>query len=533
MRSPRADREIELKLVVEPEDLDRLAERLKRAPDAFAAPSPQRLESRYFDTPDRRLMARGVALRVRAVDGRFIQTLKARTGEGGAHTVRGEWECEVEAMQPALDRLGDPQALDRLGLVLPEELQPIFTTTIERRLVLVEQAVPSSPPAIIEVAFDRGTITADGQSEPITELELELKAGPPQGLYRLLRDLRHWAPVTIAVADKAQRGYRLATGAPPPAIRATRPDLDPKTTVGDALAAILANCLGQWLANIAAASDGRDIEGVHQLRVAVRRLRSALSLFADALDRDDRRTWNSRLKAVLAATGPARELDVFLAETLPVIADAMAGPEPAALAAVRAQVEPARVEAYAAARTYLAGRDHAELVLDFADWLAFEGWTRETSAETRALQASPLVDLARRLLERRHKRVRKLGRGFAELDDAGRHEVRLALKKLRYGVEFLSGLFPGKAARRFGKAAAALQEVLGDLNDRAECRELLMGLRSAGALPMARQLDLERGIGFILGWQAEGLGTARRQSEKRWRKFIAQVRFWRESGPSK
>jgi len=527
VRAPQADREIELKLVVDAGRLELLAERLRQSPAAFSASAPQALESRYFDTADRRLRARGVALRVRRVEGGFVQTLKAKTEAGGAHTVRGEWECRVAGMTPELDRIGDAQALERLGLVLPEELQPVFTTRVERHLVLVEQAVPGSPPAIIEVAFDAGTITAGELAEPIAELELELKAGPTQGLYRLLRELRQWAPVTIAVADKAQRGYRLATGEPPAASRASKPDLDPALSVSEAIGCVLDNCLGQWLQNVAAARDGRDIEGVHQLRIAVRRARSALALFAAAIEPDERQRWNGRLKAVLQATGPARELDVLLAETLPECAGGLADLDVAAAEAVRRRASVARAEAYAAVRDHLAGREHADLVLDLADWLAFEGWSDGATAARAAALDSPVVDLARRLLEKRHKRVRKLGRHFAELDDAARHEVRLALKKLRYGVEFVGGLFPGKAAKRYAKAAAALQDVLGRLNDQAETRRLLLAIRpETGGQPSLGRLDLERGIGLIVGYQARGLETERRAAAAAWDDFVEQKPFW-------
>jgi inorganic triphosphatase YgiF len=408
--------------------------------------------------------------------------------------------------------------------------------------------VPGAPPALIEVAFDKGDIVAGGDSagvvesggktataavrgEPIAEVELELKAGPTRGLYHLLGDLRTWAPVHVAVGSKAERGYRLADGTAPAATRATNPALDPEMTVGEALGEILHNCLAQWLANIAAAGDGRDIEGVHQLRIAVRRSRSALSLFTAAIGRDQRLAWNDRLKAVIAATGDARQLDVFLAETVPAVADGLAAEDEAALEALSRRTEAARALAYEEVRAFLDGRDHADLVLDFASWMALDGWHEAASAEARAWLVRPVVELARRLLEKRHRRVRKLGRHFARLSDAERHEVRLALKKLRYGVEFLGGLFPGKAAKRYAKAASALQDVLGRLNDQAETRALLRRLADgAPAGPAGARLALARGHGFVLGWQAQGLTGQRAAATAAWDRFMAQPLFWHHSG---
>jgi CHAD domain-containing protein len=302
-------------------------------------------------------------------------------------------------------------------------------------------------------------------------------------------------------------------------------------TTSEALGEILHNCLGQWLHNIAAAKDGRDVEGVHQLRIAARRCRSALSLFTEAIGRDARVAWNDRLKAVITTTGRARELDVFLTETLPEVARHQTGEDEAALAALARCAEIERAAGYTEVRALLDSRAHADLVLDLAIWVALERWREDASEDGRQILESPIIDLARRLLEKRHKRVRKLGRHFTRLSDAERHQVRLALKKLRYGVEFLGGLFPGRAAKRYGKAASALQDVLGQLNDRAETHVLLAGLGSGVAdQSIAERLDVQRGIGFMLGAQAGGLTAQRAAAEQAWEAFMAQPLFWHSSG---
>lgn len=536
------NREIELKLLVGSQQLDGLRERLEANSNAFSSQASQFLESRYFDTTDRRLRARGVTLRVRRVGDRFVQALKTRSKEGGAHSVRGEWECEVASMEPDLQAIVDLTALDRLGKVRQEELAFVFATRVERRLVLVEQPVPGAPPAIIEVAFDRGDIViggddtdeagkGQGHGEPLSEVELELKVGTTRGLYYLLAEMRTWVPVRFAVGDKAEHGYRLANGAAPTATHASHPALDTKMTVGEALDKILHNCLAQWLANIAAASDGRDIEGVHQLRIAVRRCRSALSLFTEAIGRDARRAWNDRLKSVIAATGSARQLDVFLSETMPAVASGRADEDMVALQALTRRAEEDRASAYAPVGAFLDGRIHADLVLDFASWLALGGWHDAASANGRRVLASPVVELARRLLEKRHKRVKKLGRHFARLSDADLHQVRLALKSLRYGVEFLRGLFPGKAAKRYSKAASSLQDVLGQLNDQVETRALLGHLaKGAPERPIGDRLALERGLGFMLSWQAQSLTDQRASAQAAWEEFMGQPLFWHECG---
>ncbi|MEZ5857573.1 MAG: CYTH and CHAD domain-containing protein [Geminicoccaceae bacterium] len=539
MRAPSCDYEIELKLMVDPADLARLAARLGASPFAFSAPEVLPLESRYFDTPDLRLAARRVSLRVRRSGERHVQTIKTASVGGAAHTVRGEWECTVAAMAPELDRIGDPAALEALGLVLPEELAPVFTTRVERRLMLVEQKLRDGSKAIIEVAFDRGTIEADALAtgpgagkagkkarvEQIAEVELELKAGAPEGLYLLLETLSDWATLRISTTPKAQRGYLLATGRPPAWQRAEPPALDPAIPAGTAMAAVLASGLQQLLQNQAAAQDGRDPEGVHQLRIGLRRIRSGLALFASLLPVDERTAWDERLKAVIAATGTPRELDVLVTETL---AEIKAGlPDDPALAVLTATAEAARRRAYATLRTYLQSRELAGLVLDLALWTALERWRDDTTEECAAAQSTPVIELAVALLERRHKRVRRRGRHFARLGDEERHEVRLALKKLRYGVEFLSGLFPEKPAKRYAKAAARLQDRLGRLNDQADTRRLLEAL-AGSAGPGTDRPALERGIGLVIGWQAACVGAERRLAVDDWHDFTAQELFWQE-----
>ncbi len=548
MRAPRADREIELKLLVDPADLPVVANHLRQSPRAYSGPEAKWLESRYFDTPDRRLAGRGVSLRVRRIgftataDGigdAYLQTVKAESNGHGAHTERGEWECPIDDWTPRLEQIGDPDALDRLGLVLPEELELVVASEVERTIVLVEQPVPDAPPAIIEVAFDRGRLVArpardsEGSAEvvePIAEIELELKAGPTRGLYLLLGQLRRWARLEITTTAKGERGFRLASGAAPTAVRATASALDGDASVGEALNVILGNCLGQWLRNIAPAKDGRAIEGIHQLRIAVRRSRSALAIFAEALDPAERKAWNERLKTVVAATGSARALDVFSTQLLPALAAAAPAEAAPVLAAVAARAEAERTVAHAEAKAFLESDAHADLVLDWVSWVALEGWHDQASPAAANVLASPVVELARVLLDKRHKRVEKLGRDFARLSDVERHEVRLALKKLRYGVEFLGSLFPGKAAKRYAKAAAALQDELGVLNDQVEARVLLESLAArAPTEPAGERLRLERGIGFVLGWQAESLVSGRAAATAAWEDFIAQRPFWQSA----
>ncbi len=531
MRASSSDLEIELKLMVDPADLGPLADGLAAGSTTFSAPRTQTLESRYFDTPDLQLEGRRAGLRVRRIGDRFIQTVKTASTEAAAHAVRGEWECEVETMRPDLERMSDPRARAAIGPVAADGLRPVFTTRIERRLMLVERDLGDGERSIVEVAIDSGSIETCGSGgerriERVAEVELELQAGPLRGLYLLLETLRAQAPLRIAMLSKAERGYRLATGRTPPAQKANRPALEPCMTVGRAMGVVLGSCLQQILRNDAPARDGRNPKAVHQLRVGLRRTRSALALFATALAPGEREAWDARLQAAIEATGRARELDVLSSQTLPEVASGL--PDEPALKALEAAVLAAREGAGAELRSHLESRGHADLLLDLVLWVALERWREGADDALAAIQAAPVVELALPLLDRRYARLRKKGRHFRRLDDARRHEVRLALKKLRYGVEFLSGLYPGKTTRHFARAAARLQDRLGRLNDQVETRRLLESLPAAEA--GVDRAVLERGIGMVVGWQAEAIAAARRKAIRGWHRFRKEKPFWPEAG---
>src|SRR4051794_34299192 len=224
------------------------------------------LVTTYFDTPDHRLSRRRMALRVRQAGRKFIQTLKTESVGEGALERRGEWEVELPDGAPQLAAFDDPDLLERTGLVLPDELEPVFETRFRRQALMVEWPDTGRPPTRIEIALDRGTIRANGREAPIAEVELELKGGDPRALFELAQSLRELAPLRLQTLDKAARGFALATGTAP-AWRKARPiALEPGMLVEDAMQRILGACVRHWVENEAATRDGTDPEGLHQLR---------------------------------------------------------------------------------------------------------------------------------------------------------------------------------------------------------------------------------------------------------------------------
>lgn len=479
----------------------------------------RRLISTYFDTPDLRLRRRGFTLRVRH-DGRdFVQTVKAGRGELRSVTRRREWSTPVDGPVPDLMRLAEPEVLERIGLVVAGELQPLFTTEVTRRTKRYRLDQDDRGKARIEAALDTGEIRCGGKSEAVCELELELLEGSAVALQKEAARLLEGAPLEYQPLTKAERGFALAFGERPTGRKADPPKLNPGDSVEDGLERVLASCVDHWLANHAAVLDGSDTEGVHQMRVAMRRLRSALTVFKSALPADDREWLQREAKSLIAGLGSARDWDVFIDDLLrPVMA---ARPEDDSLEALRDVVNDERRLAYDQARAMLRSPGYLRFVLDLGAWLEGRGWRRpqtETSLER------DLVDLAGEALSKRHRQVIKLGRKFDDLSDEALHRLRISLKKLRYTAEFFAALYAKGETEAYSKSLRQLQDDLGHLNDLAVAEARLADLR--GRLEQDGAGDRQRPCGVVIGWHADALARIRPRIAKDWRAFTRTRPFW-------
>jgi CHAD domain-containing protein len=242
--------------------------------------------------------------------------------------------------------------------------------------------------------------------------------------------------------------------------------LGPNATWATAFRIIARACLYQLAVNEAAVGRG-DAEGVHQMRIGIRRLRTAISLFKDMLEGAQTEAMKLELKWLAGELAPARELDVFLKRVVKRAQDDHAD-EPS-LDAVAEDLRARRLEALGKAEAAVASSRFRRLVLDAAAWIAIGDWTQNSDEFSRLLRERPVVDAVSDELRRRSKKIRKQGKQLAKLDARHRHRLRIRTKKLRYAAEFFSGVFPSKkSARRCDKFISklkAMQDALGDLND--------------------------------------------------------------------
>jgi triphosphatase len=485
--------EIELKFLCAPADL---AAVLAAAP--AGDDDVRELISVYFDTPAHDLQKAGASLRVRQSKAGRVQTFKR-----GAGLAREEHEAPVEGDRP------DPQ-LGPLRELLPEgaaaALAPAFDVRITRRQRLIRYGE-----AQIELALDLGEVREGGRAAPISEVELELKAGEPAALFALARELSAAAPLYLSFEGKASRGQALVAGDAPQGRGRERIELAVEATVAEAFQAAARNALGQVAANAAVLREAPTPEAVHQLRVAARRLRSALSTFAPVVRDKDFDRVAAELRWLAGACDRARELDVLAAEVVePAVG--MEAP-PAGLAALGEAVAAARAQAWREVSETAASGRFRSLMIDALAWVETGDWLANPDA------AAPARAFAAEALKTRRRKLLKRARHLEEADDAARHRVRIQAKKLRYAAEGFAGLFPEKAVRRFVDRLKAVQDALGALNDVATAEPLVAGL----SLPP----DAAFAAGELVGLRIADKDRMAAEAARALARFARAERFWR------
>jgi inorganic triphosphatase YgiF len=499
--------ETELKLSLLPADRPRLLTH-----PLLRAQEPQRLQLRntYFDTPALALMAQRIAVRERRMGRQTLLTVKTAGRSVGGLSQRGEWEGPTRPGAFDFAALVDDAALaDTLG-ALVWQLVPVFRTDFLRRRWVIDHAGAS-----IELALDEGTVSTNAdapqgrQQQALLELELELLSGPVHALLDLAHTLA-LGPAGEAgsglwlypsTRSKAERGLDLFLGRRPAPARADPLRLAPDASPVQAFVAAAFNSLDPLQANLSlwlmagdAALDAlpettaglgaaSDPEFVHQARVALRRLRTSLRVFAPFLPSRFTRHWGARWKATATLLGAPRDWDVFATSGLPrLLGEGRAEPE---WEPMQAWVSEQRQAAHHAARVALHQPEHA------LDLLAF----------THALMALPIVPFkgkspkldrwARQALRQQHTRLVRQTLATLHEGAASRHALRLRVKRLRYALDVLGSLLTPDALARSSASLTRAQTVLGELNDLSTAQALLADCPLPGRASVLASIDTE------------------------------------------
>lgn len=502
--------ETELKLLIESSDAEALRQHPLLKKYASAPPHEQALSGIYFDTPNYDLKRADAGLRVRPEEKNWVQTLKVdRSTVGGLHRHQ-EWESRVDGPAPNLAALReriDPKSsyakllkkLNKLGA-----LKPTFTTQVTR--TIWELQLPEGDE--IECVIDQGSFEYGASKAPISEVELELKSGKLNRLFDLALQLQRDVPMHMDSLSQADRGYDLVLTGEIAAVKAAPIRLNREMTVEAAFQAIVENCLSHVQANEPGVTKAHDIESVHQMRVGLRRLRSALGMFETVIPCPDE--IQAELRWLGTELGAARDWDVLAGPTLAKVEKELA--DKTMLDPVRKMAqERAAANHERAAEAVLSPR-YTKLMLVCCSWVEGAGWRRALTEAQRGPLDSPIRRFADKTLVRDQERLLKRGNRLRGADPATRHRVRIAAKKTRYATEFFQTLYPARRVGPYVKALSQLQDELGSLNDAAVATTLLQGLETA-------RPDIASNASFVRGYLTGRTNSDDIALESLWKKF--------------
>ncbi|CDG84652.1 CYTH and CHAD domain-containing protein [Janthinobacterium agaricidamnosum] len=504
--------EVELKLQLAPHDANALSKHALLKQYAIAPPEQLTMYDTYFDTPGLLLRGNRAGLRVRNVGNGWVQTMKGGGSVNGGLHRRHEWESSVAGPAPdltALRHVVERKTVWRDLLSEPEVrdgLMPIFTTRVQRTVWLLR--LPQGDE--IECVLDQGAIECDGKSDEVSEIELELKSGQATSLFDVALALQQDIPMHIANLNKAERGYDLFIAQPHTALKAAALKLSKRMSVEQVFKAIVFNCLQQIQGNQPGVARGGDVESLHQMRVGLRRLRSALGMFKDLLSLPA--NLQQELDWLGAELGAARDWDVLAESTLPSLAQEWA--DGAVLADVRQAALDTTQQKHALASSAVASQRYTRLMLELVRWLQACGWRDGLHNGARKRLKRHVPRFARQTLLQDQRRLLKRGKRLPDATPEVRHRVRIAAKKSRYATEFFASLYPAGQVQPYVRELSALQDELGWLNDVAVADRLLRELPDG-------QPQLQAEAAFVRGYLAARSSADVRKMSKVWKRFSA------------
>ncbi len=506
--------EVELKLRIEQSDIPSLKRHLATIGTStniqISTPTTHKTLSRYYDTPDLTLLDHGLSLRLRHAGRKWTQTIKdAGNVLSGLHQ-RLELEWDVKAGGLDFSKITDPtHSAFFNNASLRDGLAPIFSTDMRRTTwVLAFENTDK-----IELVLDVGEIIAGNNREPICEIELELIEGNKGRLFAFALQLQKHIPLFIENISKAQRAYAYFRAQPVKTLKAEPIKLHKKALANETLKQIVQACLIQLQANQDVVLYGRDVEGVHQMRIALRRLRSALKIFSRVIHKQSCEHIINDLVWITNVLGHARDLDVLITQTLPPIMTQM--PNQPSLTLLLKKAIQERKSAYGNVRAAITNQRYQHLLLALGDWLENHlGKDVKTKKMT-------VAEIAQPMLTKCYQQLKNSGENLKKATPDERHRTRILAKKLRYLAEFFASLYPSKRTNPFIKSLAQLQDQLGTMNDISVTSgvvKTLLGEKPSKNLNTAKHL--------IDGWNARGVIPYITEMKETWKLFSKQKPFW-------
>lgn len=484
---------MELELHLHPDDAGRLP-RLRCV--ASAARGRARVRQQrpvWHDSPDRALAAAGLVLAQERGTWRLERLLP------------GNADWPPGAPSPVLERAAELSTFDH---TLPAPLAPVasFDGRLSSYALETEEGT-------VALGLLRGTLRTVADERPACRV---LLAGAEQPLRRLAVAISEDLRLEVPTACLAAEGLALAHGLPPPARRLGAPELPPDLSVAEAFAWVVAHLTDVLLHFGLPARDPRaGPEAVHQMRVALRRLRSSFSAFRPAVQCELVQAADADLKSLGTWLAPARDWDVFVTETAPAVLATM--PEDTRLQRLLRAAGRRRQARHVELQAFLDSAAFRRLGIELA-WLTAAGSWR-AALETQDVLRGALQPFAEAVLDRRLRKLLAAGEEIEDLDPAALHALRLRAKRMRYGAEIFAPIYAGKAPRRFLRRLSALQQHLGELNDGTVAAALLAELGGPGGRHAYA-------TGIVQGFTAAHAAEGRQRAFRAWDKFRRQEPFW-------
>ncbi len=511
--------EIELKIELSANALDRL--KSLALPKGYSATKPksQVLRSIYFDTDRQALKQAKWSLRVRKAGRDWIQTVKSGTGVTGGLSKPREFEAKVSGPSLDLGKIGDTDLRNELETLTDgRDLTPQFETVIRRNL----RHISDGNGCDIELALDAGEIVSDERTAPIGEMELELKAGEASQLFQVAKSLLEGTPVRFSSQSKAQRGYALKAGETSGPIApklAGSTKISGKDKTEEAFRTILRSCLDQIAHNRIATLESDDPEGPHQLRIGLRRLRTAFAVFHPLIAGKEAARLDTLAQTIAVDAGGLRDIDVLIDE----IVSPLQGVMPAHVEAepLIDHIKAQRARLRKQVRERLAAPEINDFLMDLGAFTEGESWRGKSDAKDASPFTSNAKGFAGKALMRRWDKVEAYGKRIETLSIEERHAMRKAMKKLRYTVEFFRSLYPKKKVKPFLDHLRALQDMFGYLNDVAMAERLT-------DLPLAQKgtREIALGMGFVIGWHEARAHQSWDEARGTWNRARKAKKFW-------
>lgn len=515
-------REIELKLALPPHSFNHFRDMSWLRSRSIVASTTIKLYSIYYDTPDLRLKNLGCSFRLRKTGKDWVQTIKAGGSILAGLHQHDEWEMPIPNAQPNFTLFKDPKMQQLFkDPKLIEALQPVFITKFTRHL----QYLKLNHGSEIEFCLDHGKIIAGQKRTTICEIELELKAGDPLELLKFAYKLVDKSPFPLRLenASKAERGYTLHSGHAPPPVKAIKTEIASNTSLNTALKMIMENCLDQLSKN----ENGmlmahEDIEYLHQMRVALRRLRSAVNIFHQAFPSTEVLSIRKDLKWLANQLNPARDWDIFVTETIPCIAGHF--PQHTGLFLVLDTSKTIRKKYNEVAHISIKSRRYTRLMLNISIWLTSIDQSEEVETKAQAHNASQPTDtrtFITTLMAELYQKILETGKNPSKLDAPTLHTLRIYIKKQRYISEFFQAFYPSRAYKQYIDLLAYLQDLLGSINDYANAQKFL----DETHIKKNKNVQYEA-IAVIHGWITHSLVEKKIELSQAWMTFSRAESFW-------